>query len=95
MTPYGKKAEDVLKDLNVTAESGLSAEEVLARRAQYGENRLREKKKKSLAARFFEQFKDVMIVILLLAAVISFVIACVEGDPKEFIEPALIRSSSS
>ena len=54
MTPYGKKAEDVLKDLNVTAESGLSAEEVLARRAQYGENRLREKKKKSLAARFFE-----------------------------------------
>lgn len=90
MTPYGKKAEDVLKDLNVTAESGLSAEEVLARRAQYGENRLREKKKKSLAARFFEQFKDVMIVILLLAAVISFVIACVESDPKEFIEPALI-----
>ena len=90
MTPYGKKADDVLKELNVSAETGLSDEEVLARRAQYGENRLREKKKKSLAARFFEQFKDMMIIILLLAAVISFVMACVEANPKEFIEPALI-----
>lgn len=40
--------------------------------------------------RFFDQFKDVMILILLAAAVVSFVIACIEGNPMEFFEPALI-----
>ena len=40
--------------------------------------------------RFTEQFRDVMILILIAAAVISFVVACVEGNPKEFFEPALI-----
>lgn len=90
MTPYSNKAETVLESLGVSAGSGLSSEEVAKRRAEYGENRLAEKKKKSLAARFFEQFKDVMIIILLIAAVISFVMACVEGNTREFIEPALI-----
>lgn len=90
MTPYGKTAEEVLQDLGVTAENGLSAEEVAKRRGQFGENRLAEKKKKSGLVRFFEQFKDVMIIILLVAAVISFVMACIDGNAKEFIEPALI-----
>ena len=31
-----------------------------------------------------------MIIILILAAIVSFVIACIEGEPKEFFEPALI-----
>ncbi len=86
---HSQRAEDVLASL-ATRESGLTAEEVAARLAQYGPNRLQEKKKKSLLVRFFEQFKDVMIIILIVAAVISFVIACFGHDPMEFLEPGLI-----
>ena len=70
--------------------AGLDEAQVQARREQYGENKLREKKKKTNFQRFLDQFKDVMILILIAAAVISFAIACVEGEPKEFFEPALI-----
>ena len=52
--------------------------------------KLKEKQKKSMISRFIDQFKDVMILILLAAAAISFVIACIEGNPKEFFEPLLI-----
>ncbi|NLB53048.1 MAG: calcium-translocating P-type ATPase, PMCA-type, partial [Syntrophomonadaceae bacterium] len=45
-------------------------------------------KKKSDLQRFFEQFKDVMIIILILAAVISFVVAWYDGEG--FFEPILI-----
>ena len=86
---HGKSAQEALEELK-TGEDGLSEEEAKARLAKYGENKLAEKKKKSMALRFFEQFKDVMIIILIIAAIISFVVACVEGDPMEFIEPALI-----
>ena len=90
MAYFDQTREEVLKDLQTDAARGLDANEVAARRAKFGENKLAEKKKKSMFVRFLEQFKDVMIVILLIAAVVSFVIACVEGDPMEFIEPALI-----
>lgn len=50
---------------------------------------MRAKKSKSNWERFAEQFKDVMILILLAAAAISFVVACVEGDPEGFFEPLL------
>ncbi|MBQ7822116.1 MAG: calcium-translocating P-type ATPase, PMCA-type [Clostridia bacterium] len=69
---------------------GLTDEKVSELKAKYGENKLKEKKKKTNLQRFFDQFKDAMILILIAAAVVSFVIACVEGNPKEFFEPALI-----
>ena len=75
---------------NTDIKVGLTSEEVVRRKKQFGENKLKEKKKKSLFARFMAQFKDVMIIILLIAALVSFIIACVEQNPKEFVEPALI-----
>ena len=69
---------------------GLTRAQVEEQRAKFGENRLKEKKKKTNLQRFLEQFRDVMILILIGAAIISFVVACVEGEPKEFFEPALI-----
>ncbi len=81
---------ELLKELHTDAQTGLSAQEAATRLAEFGANRLQEKKKKTIFRRFLEQFKDVMILILLAAAVVSFVVACLGHDPMEFIEPALI-----
>lgn len=89
MELYQKPVDEVLLDLGTNAERGLSADEASARLAKNGANELARKKPKSMARRFFEQFKDAMIIILLVAAVISFVMACIEGH-GEFFEPILI-----
>ncbi len=90
MTAHHLPKEELLSSLNTDEARGLTAAAVSAAKAQYGENKLKEKKKKTMLARFFDQFKDAMILILLAAAVVSFVVACVEGNPKEFFEPLLI-----
>ena len=90
MKPYSKNAGQVVEELSSSISTGLTGQEVKLRQEKYGENKLKEGKKKSLFARLLEQFKDVMIIILLLAAVVSFVIACVEQNPSEFFEPVLI-----
>ena len=87
---HSKEKSEVLAALSTDLKTGLSEKEVAARLEKYGENKLREKKKKSNFQRFVDQFKDVMIIILIIAAIISFVIACVERNPKEFFEPGLI-----
>ncbi len=90
MTTHSQSKDEVLQGLFSNAERGLSSEQVAALKAKYGPNKLQEKKKKTNFQRFLEQFKDVMILILLAAAAVSFVIAVVEGDPAGFFEPALI-----
>lgn len=90
MTAHAEKSEIVVQSLQSDPAKGLTEGQVQEKRAQHGENKLRGKKKKTNLQRFAEQFKDVMILILIAAAVISFVIACVEGEPKEFFEPILI-----
>ncbi len=87
---HNESISDVIKNLNTDEKKGLSDSQVSERSSEYGKNKLNEKKKKTTLARFIEQFKDVMILILLVAAAISFVIACIEGQPKEFFEPLLI-----
>ncbi|TCL62191.1 Ca2+-transporting ATPase [Hydrogenispora ethanolica] len=61
---------EVLKALE-TKSSGLSENEVLRRRAVYGQNELDEGKRKTVWSMFLEQFKDLMVIILLVAAAIS------------------------
>ncbi len=90
MAYYSEPINAVLDRLGTDQDAGLGASEVARRTEQYGENKLKERKKKSNLQRFFEQFKDVMILILIAAAAVSFVIACVNGEPSEFFEPALI-----
>ena len=65
--------EDVLKKLNVDPELGLSEEEV-KKRQEAGLNEFDEAKKKSFLMRFLEQFKDVLIIILILAALVSIAV---------------------
>ena len=90
MHEHAKSRKKVEEQLRSDRTAGLSREQVLQRREQYGYNRLREKQKKGVIRRFLDQFRDVMILILIGAAVISFVVACAEGESKEFFEPVLI-----
>ncbi len=92
MNTPNQTTEEVLSSLAVDASLGLSEKEVSLRREKFGENRLREKKKKTNIQRFFDQFKDVMILILIAAAVVSFAIALTPGESEEksFFEPILI-----
>ncbi len=90
MFAHNLPEDEVLRELGTSKETGLSTAEVQKRAEHYGENRLREKKKKSTFQRFLDQFKDVMIIILILAAIVSFVVVCVEGHWGELFEPGLI-----
>ena len=87
---YQQGKEDVLNHFGVSETQGLETQQVNELKNKFGENKLKEKKKKTMFERFLEQFRDVMILILIGAAIISFVVACIEGNPKEFFEPVLI-----
>jgi len=87
---HNEPIENILKELNSNLAFGLSSTHVSHALRRYGENRLQERHKKTIFIRFAEQFKDAMIIILIVAAIISFVIACIEKNPKEFFEPLLI-----
>lgn len=90
MTIHSKSIDEIINQFSSDKTKGLSEAQVNAALEKHGPNKLREKKKKSTFARFMDQFKDVMILILIVAAIISFTVACVERNPKEFFEPALI-----
>ncbi len=90
MFAHNQPGDSVIADLYSDASIGLSTEQVNQLTAAFGPNRLREKKKKSLLQRFFDQFKDVMILILIIAAIVSFVVVCVEQNWGELFEPLLI-----
>ncbi len=70
MNLFNKEKEIVLKEMK-TSINGLSTAESNARIEEYGENKLSEKKKKSAIIVFLEQFKDLLVIILLIAAIIS------------------------
>lgn len=68
---FNKTSEEALKEFNSNALNGLSSEEAKKRLETNGENKLSGKKKKSILELFFAQINDVMIYILLIAALIS------------------------
>ena len=74
--------EEVRRKLKTDFQNGLSDEEAKRRLLEYGENKLEKKKKTSLFIRFLLQFNDFMIIILLLAAGISAVMAYIEGTRR-------------
>lgn len=80
MNWHTSSIDDVLKELQSQAD-GLSTDEAANRLQQYGPNQLQEKKKKPVWLLFLIQFKDVMILILMVAAIISAVV----GDLKDMI----------
>ncbi|MBE6737571.1 MAG: calcium-translocating P-type ATPase, PMCA-type [Ruminococcaceae bacterium] len=90
MASHNISKEEVLKKYSVDAQKGLNALQLAKAKEQYGKNKLKEKKKKTNFQRFCDQFKDIMILILIIAAIVSFTIVCVEKNWGELFEPALI-----
>ncbi len=90
MNAHSNNREDVLAAYSSDPHSGLNASQVQSLLEKHGPNKLKEKKKKTTFQRFLDQFKDVMILILIAAAVVSFVVICVEQNWGELFEPLLI-----
>lgn len=67
---FTQSTDETLKSLATTTD-GLTQDQVAERLAKYGRNQLTETKRKSLFVRFLEQFKDFMIIVLLVAAMIA------------------------
>lgn len=77
---YNKTAEEAVEELDSNKEKGLSEAEIEERKQKYGLNQLAEAKKKSLFIKFLEQFKDFMIIVLIIAAIISGVVGQLQGE---------------
>ncbi len=90
MVYHSRKIEDVANEFSTNIETGLNSKQAKILLDKYGENKLAEKKSKTFLVRFLSQFKDVMIIILIIAAIISFAIACYNGEKHGFFEPTLI-----
>lgn len=84
------KSEDETLDALHTTRDGLSAAEAKKRLDEYGHNELEEAQKRSLLAKFLDQFKDLMIIILLVAAALSVITEGTEGLTDALIILAVV-----
>lgn len=88
MTFHNKSAAEVLSSLN-SSKTGLTSAVARARLSN-GENVLETSKKQSNLSRFFEQFKDIMVIILLVASLVSLIFAIVKHSKTELIDAIII-----
>lgn len=89
MDLYSMSVAEAVKKLGSETDRGLSSREAEKRLGRDGENLLRGKKKKSLAAEFFEQFKDFTVIVLLIASGVSFATSFLE-ERGDFADPIMI-----
>eukprot|EP00475_Leptophrys_vorax_P033078 TRINITY_DN5174_c0_g6_i1.p1 TRINITY_DN5174_c0_g6~~TRINITY_DN5174_c0_g6_i1.p1 ORF type:complete len:994 (+),score=317.58 TRINITY_DN5174_c0_g6_i1:135-3116(+) len=90
---FAQEVEAVLKTLDVDLTTGLSDQEALARVAKYGKNEIPPPPKTSFLKLILKQFEDLLVLILLGAALISFVLALFESPEERlhaFVEPLVI-----
>lgn len=86
---FAKTTEEVLENVQATT-SGLSYREAKTRLEQNGKNALTEKKKKSNFVKFLQQFKEILIIVLLISSVVSVVIGIIQKSYGEFIDAGII-----
>lgn len=84
MNPYQMKKEDVLKMLG-TDKNGLTQNQAKENQKKYGKNELAEGKKKNPFILFLEQYKDFLVIILIIAAIISGVLGDIESAIVIFV----------
>ena len=76
---YKYTVEETFQKLDTNI-NGLDVTEAENRHIEFGPNKLIEAKKKTLLSRFIDQMKNIMIIILLIAAIVSFVVAKIENE---------------
>ena len=81
---YSMKEDDVAKVLESDLQNGLSSEKVEKAREVHGANEITSKGKKSVFQMILEQFKDFMIIVLIIAAIVSGLVS------KEFTDSVII-----
>ena len=81
---HTKNIKEVEKELRTNIKTGLGDKDVLIRQDEFGKNKIEEGKKESLLVKFINQFKDFMIIILIIAAIISAVVSYLEGTGDYF-----------
>ena len=77
---YNKTSEYITKKLETNIVLGLTEQDIQKRREKYGLNEIKEEKKTPLLIKFLEQFKDFMIIVLILAAIVSGVVGYAKGE---------------
>lgn len=93
MSFYSEELSAVIKELDADTTRGLTAEQAARRLETHGVNKLEEKPPRTMLQRFISQLGDVMILLLLAAAAVSFAAAAYEaslGRAADWLEPAVI-----
>ena len=88
---YQKTIEEIYQELNTSAD-GLSSQEVTKRRQKYGLNALIDKNKRTKLQIFLSQFKNMMIILLLVVGVLSLIYALLTDE--DFLEPIVILGTT-
>ena len=81
--------DEVIRKLQTSSKTGLREEEVNKRQEKYGKNKLKDKKKESILVKFIKQFNDFMIIILIIASIISALVAYMQGE-NDYIDSIII-----
>ena len=81
---YTLSTKEVEKQMQTNIEFGLNEKQVEDKQNKFGLNKLEEKKKESIVIKFIKQFNDFMIIILIIASIISAVVARLEGSNDYF-----------
>ncbi len=77
---FNLSVEQTAQKLETNIKEGLSQNGLATKYEKYGYNELKAKKKKSMIVKFLEQFKDFMIIILIIAAIVSGIVGIQEGE---------------
>ncbi len=86
---YTKSVDEVRRSLKTNVNIGLSEEEAHARLAKDGLNKLQDKRKENIIVRFLKQFNDFMIIILIIASVVSAIMARIDGS-NDYMDSIII-----